>query len=84
VFANFFIKFAKEDPTNVLLVCVLVLALGRLLAMMTTSLAVVYIVMSGVIVALGIMNTAISSACSSLADVGQTGGLFGVLEVNSF
>ncbi len=48
--------------------------------MMTTTIEVVYVVMAAVIVALGVVNTAISSAASSLADASQIGGLFGILE----
>lgn len=44
------------------------------------TLQIVYVVMAAVIVALGIMNTSISSACSTLADASQIGGLFGILE----
>ena len=36
--------------------------------------------MAFVIVALGVVNTAMSSACSHLADSGQVGGLLGVME----
>mmetsp|Transcript_6402 Transcript_6402/g.16585 ORF Transcript_6402/g.16585 Transcript_6402/m.16585 type:complete len:108 (+) Transcript_6402:98-421(+) len=32
------------------------------------------------VISLGVMNTAIATACSSLADGDQLGGLFGVLE----
>merc|ERR1711988_488068 len=80
VFAKLFIKHAGEDPTNVILVCVVILAFGRVLAMLTPSLFMMYGIMATVIVALGIMNTSISSACSNLADVSQIGGLFGILE----
>ena len=53
VFAKKFIKYAGEDPTNVILACVVILALGRVLALMTSSLFTVYGVMATVIVALG-------------------------------
>jgi len=36
--------------------------------------------MATVIVALGVVNTSISSACSRLAGADQIGGLFGVME----
>jgi MFS family permease len=41
---------------------------------------VLYFVMALVIIALGVVNTAIASACSQLADSSQVGGLFGALE----
>lgn len=40
----------------------------------------VYIVMAFVIVALGVVNTSISSACSRIAGADQVGGLFGIME----
>jgi hypothetical protein len=78
--AKHFIKMAGEDPTIVLLTCVLGLSFGRVVAMMTSSLTLVYAIMAGVIVALGVMNTAMAAACSHLAGADQVGGLFGVLE----
>ncbi len=78
--AGKFIKMAGEDTTPVLLMCVSVLGVGRMVAMMTTSLAVVYAVMATVIVALGVMNSAINSALSRLADESERGGLMGVME----
>ena len=53
VFAKLFIKYAGEDPTNVILVCVVILAFGRVLAMLTPSLFMMYGIMATVIVALG-------------------------------
>jgi MFS family permease len=41
---------------------------------------VLYFIMALVIIALGVVNTAIASACSQLADSSQVGGLFGALE----
>lgn len=69
--AKLLIKQSEEDPTVVVLACVAALSLGRVLAMWTTSLMVVYAIMAVVIVALGVMNTAMSSACSRLADADQ-------------
>jgi hypothetical protein len=45
--------------------------INRVFAMLTTSIVTVYLVMAGVIVALGVMNTAMASACSRLADADQ-------------
>ena len=80
VLAKVFIKMSGEDPTVVLLLCVAGLGLGRVLAMMTNSIVAVYVIMGGVIVALGVLNTAMASAISRLAPADQTGGLFGVME----
>lgn len=73
-------RFITENPTNLLLTCIVGLGMGRLLAMLTTSIIAVYALMAAVIVALGIMNTAMSSACSRLADADQVGGLIGLTE----
>ena len=60
-----------EDPTIVLLICVAGLSVGRVFAMLTTSIVMVYLIMAVVIVALGVMNTAMASACSRLANADQ-------------
>lgn len=39
--------------------------------MLTTSIVAVYLIMAWVIIALGVMNTAMASACSRLADADQ-------------
>jgi MFS family permease len=49
-------------------------------ALWTSSLATVYVVMAAVIVALGVVNTILSSACARLASKEEIGGLFGVME----
>lgn len=72
--------FITDNPTNALLWCVVGLGGGRLLAILTTSLPLVYAIMAAVIVALGVMNTAMASACARLADQDQVGGLIGVTE----
>ena len=80
VVAQYFIKFAGENPTNLLCACAVSLSAGRVMAMMTSSLAAVYVIMAAVIIALGIINTAMSSAVTKLADADQIGGLMGVME----
>ena len=80
VLAGKFIAMAGEDPTNVLLLCVSVLGVGRVAAMATSSLAVVYATMAAVIVALGVMNSAITAAASKLAPPTERGGTMGVME----
>lgn len=78
--AKFFISMTGEDHTRLLQLCVMLLSLGRVAALMTKSMLMVYIIMAGVIVALGIMNTAMTSACSRLAGKDQIGGLYGIFE----
>ena len=55
------------DPTTILLVCIPTLGLGRVLAMLTHSIPVVYAIMALVIVALGVVNTSMASAATKLA-----------------
>lgn len=78
--AQKFIIIAGEDVTFVLLMCVIGLSFGRVFVMLTNDLTLVYIIMAMVIVALGVMNTAINSSCSRLADANQIGGLTGLME----
>jgi len=78
--AKYFIGLAGEDPTPVLLVCMVFLGIGRAIAFLTSSLSIVYIIMAFSVTSLGVVNTAISSACSRLAGPDQVGGLFGILE----
>jgi hypothetical protein len=53
---------AGKDPTVVLIVCITALGLGRVVAMLTSSLMVVYIVMAALIIALGVMDAVESTA----------------------
>jgi MFS family permease len=85
IFAKLLIRQAGEDPTTVLMMCLLVLGGGRVFAMLTSSIVAVYIIMAFVILALGVVNTVMSSACSRLADKSEVGGLFGIMEaIESF
>ena len=80
VIAQRVIKRAGKNPTNLLCGCAISLSAGRVLAMITTNIVGVYIIMAAVIIALGIMNTAMTSAVTKLADADQVGGLMGVVE----
>jgi len=74
------IKLAGKDPSKLILLCILVLGGCRPFALWTSSVAVVYALYVPMVIALGVMNTAITTACSYLADGDQLGGLFGVME----
>jgi hypothetical protein len=74
------IKLSGKDPTKLILLCILALGGCRPFALWTTSVAVVYLLYVPMVIALGVMNTAITTACSCLADGDQLGGLFGVME----
>ena len=64
---------SDSDPTFLLLLCMLILSLGRVCAMLTHSVVMVYGLMALVIISLGVVNTAMSSACGSLAGPDQVG-----------
>ena len=62
------------------MLCVALLGGARPFALLTSSVGVVYVLYVPMVIALGVMNTAITTACSNLASGDQLGGLFGVLE----
>jgi len=74
------IRLAGQDLTKLILLCILILGGFRPFALWTTSVAVVYLLYVPMVIALGVMNTAITTACSCLADGDQLGGFFGVME----
>jgi hypothetical protein len=74
------IKLFGKDPSKLILLCILVLGGCRPFALWTSSVTVVYMLYVPMVIALGVMNTAITTACSYLADGDQLGGLFGVME----
>jgi len=74
------IAWSGKDPTKLILLCISILGGCRPFALKTSSVAVVYALYVPMVIALGVMNTAITTACSFLADGDQLGGLFGVME----
>ncbi|KAK3256431.1 hypothetical protein CYMTET_34432 [Cymbomonas tetramitiformis] len=80
VVAKPLIRAAGRDPTKLLLVCIMLLGGIRPFALFTRSISMLYLLYMPMVIALGVMNTAITSACSSMAGGDQLGGLFGVLE----
>ena len=74
------IRRTGSDPTRLLLMCIMLLGGARPFALLTSSVGVVYVLYVPMVIALGVMNTAITTACSGLAAGDQLGGLFGVLE----
>ena len=80
VVAKPLIRACGARPSRLILACIVVLGGGRPVALRTASLAAVYALYAGMVVSLGVMNTAITTACSRLAAADQLGGLFGVME----
>ena len=70
----------KSDPRLLLLACVSALGGLRPIALWTPSVAVVYVCYAPMVVALGVMNTAIAASSARLALSDELGGFFGVLE----
>ena len=74
------IRKAGADPTKLLLCCIFFLGGARPFALYTSSVLVIYALYVPMVISLGVMNTAITTASSRLAEGDQLGGLFGVLE----
>lgn len=70
----------SERPSLLVLGCILILGGARPWALWTTSLHVIYALYVLMVIALGVMNTAITTASSKLADKAQLGGFLGVME----
>ena len=68
---------ACQYPSKLIVGCVFVLGGARPFALHTSSVAVVYSLYIPMVIALGTMNTAITTACSGLAAGDQLGGLYG-------
>jgi len=69
-----------DKVSRLLLLCILVLGGARPLALYTQSVGVVYACYVPMVIALGVMNTAITTAASRLAQKEQLGGFYGVME----
>lgn len=74
------IKYCNGNTVPLALACVVLLGLGRPIALWTLDLRVVYAMFCAMVVALGVLNTLITSACSSIASQDELGGLFGILD----
>ncbi|KAJ1623220.1 major facilitator superfamily domain-containing protein [Pavlovales sp. CCMP2436] len=74
------IRRSKGNPTALALCCVVLLGIGRPLALWTHDIRVVYVVFTFMVMALGVLNTLISSACANLATGDEVCGLFGFLD----
>ncbi|KAH8076406.1 hypothetical protein JL721_405 [Aureococcus anophagefferens] len=76
------IKFAETrggGEKNLLVACCACLSLGRVAAVASTSLPLVYAAYAPVIVALGVVNAAITGAVSRVAPPDERGTFFGVV-----
>jgi MFS family permease len=78
--ARMLVEASARHPTALVLGCIFSLGGARPFAFWTSSVEVVYILYVPMVVALGVMNTAIATATTRLAGKDQVGGLFGLLE----
>lgn len=69
-----------ERPNLLVLGCIFILGAARPFALWTSSLRLIYMLYVLMVIALGVLNTAITTASSKLADKAQLGGFFGVME----
>jgi len=74
------VRYFGKDVSSLVLLCILILGGARPLALYTPHVGVVYACYVPMVVALGVMNTAITTTASRLADKDQLGGFFGLLE----
>mmetsp|Transcript_14535 Transcript_14535/g.47359 ORF Transcript_14535/g.47359 Transcript_14535/m.47359 type:complete len:232 (+) Transcript_14535:785-1480(+) len=70
---------ARNRTPSALILCCAVLCSGRLVAVSTTSLALIYAAYAAVIVALGVFNAALTSAVQRVAGPTERGGFYGLL-----
>ena len=75
-FASFFVK----RKGNLLSVCSLVVLAGRFIQIKTSSLLCLYGVTFCIIMAVGVINTVLSSATAEAATIGSIGSLYGSME----
>ena len=71
---------AGDDPSRLMVLCLLFLGGARPFALRTASVGVVYALYVPMVIALGVINTAVTTACARLTSGEDLGGLFGVLE----
>lgn len=74
------VRWTANKPSALLLGCIFVLGGARPIALWTSSVYVVYALYVPMVISLGVLNTAISTASTHLADKAQLGGFFGVME----
>jgi len=74
------IRLYGEQPITPMLACIVALAAGRYIAYITTLLPVMLAAMGLVVVAIGVMNTTISTITSKAVPADQIGGLYGLMQ----
>merc|ERR1712061_208297 len=80
VLARPLINACGADSTSLLMLCMAVLGGFRYPTLHTESLTMMYFFSVLMVLALGVANTAITTACYGLVDADQVGGFIGILE----
>merc|ERR1712070_434111 len=80
VVAKWVVKHTKGKTSWLVVLCLACLAVGRTSCAFATHIAVMFIGTGFVILAVGVLNTGISTAVSQIASTSEVGGLIGVIE----
>lgn len=69
----------NKGRVSVLLVCCVLLGVGRYIAFQTESIVAFYCMFFGIVMSLGVVNTILTADASRVAPSSEIGGLYGVL-----
>jgi hypothetical protein len=72
--------FGQKGRVNIILLCCLLLGIGRLVAFQVNDLRIVYVTFGFIITSLGVVNTILTADTCLIAPTSEIGGVFGVLE----
>merc|ERR1711966_7633 len=80
LFAKSAISCFGDNPTKLVVTCLSFIAIGRYVTSIASSIMVLYASASLTIMALGVLNTSISTTVTRIASHDNVGGLMGVLD----
>mmetsp|Transcript_49252 Transcript_49252/g.98462 ORF Transcript_49252/g.98462 Transcript_49252/m.98462 type:complete len:465 (+) Transcript_49252:44-1438(+) len=80
LFAKMVIDRFGDNPTKLVIGCLCCIAVGRYVTAVAGSMPVLYVSSSLTIMALGVLNTSISTTVTRIASHDNVGGLMGVLD----
>lgn len=80
LFARVVIDSFGDNPTKLVMSCLACIAVGRYVTAIASSLPILYVSSSLTIMALGVLNTSISTTVTRIATHDNVGGLMGVLD----
>mmetsp|Transcript_3728 Transcript_3728/g.8609 ORF Transcript_3728/g.8609 Transcript_3728/m.8609 type:complete len:483 (+) Transcript_3728:255-1703(+) len=82
VLSKYFVNRTANDPTRLIMVCAVLMGIGRYSSAVTSSLAVFYVSLTLSILALGIINNSVNTTVTRLGGRDKVGGLMGVLDTS--